>query len=122
MNHFLLVGLGGGFGSVLRYMISIFLPSAKNNFPIATFIVNLIGCFLIGLLIAFLKKNNFENKALESFLVIGFCGGFTTFSAFSKEAVLLFQQQQYGIFILYVLGSFIVCFLATMIGFMVFKN
>lgn len=122
MNQVLLVGLGGAFGSILRYAISIFLPSAKTGFPFATFLVNVLGSFLIGILLAYFQKNNIENNALNSFLVIGFCGGFTTFSTFSKESILLFQQQQYSMFLIYVFASILICFLATFAGFFVFKN
>lgn len=118
----LYIFLGGGLGSVLRYLFSILIQNTKHGFPFATFLVNVLGSFLIGILLAYFQKNNIENNPLTSFLVIGFCGGFTTFSTFSKESILLFQQQQYSMFLIYVFASILICFLATFIGFLAFKN
>ena len=88
------IGVGGAIGSVLRYLIAIFINKYwSSSFPFATFIINILGCFLIGFFIGFLEKHNLTDVNLKSFLIIGFCGGFTTFSAFSQENLSLFQNQ-----------------------------
>jgi CrcB protein len=90
----LYIALGGALGSVLRYLTTIFVSKYwSNHFPLATFIANVLGCFLIGLLIGFLEKNNLANSNLKWFLITGFCGGYTTFSAFGYENYSLFQSN-----------------------------
>ena len=92
----LLVALGGGIGSAFRYLTAIFVNKYfSGNFPLATFITNVLGCFLIGILMGYVLKNHMENAAIRWFLLVGFCGGYTTFSAFAFENVNLIQTQQY---------------------------
>jgi fluoride exporter len=97
------IAIGGAIGSVLRYLISIFVTKYwSNHFPLATFLTNVLGCFLIGFLIGFLDKNNMSNSNLKWFLITGFCGGFTTFSTFGSENFNLFQTQNTAIALLYI--------------------
>jgi fluoride exporter len=97
------IGLGGAIGSVLRYFTGVLVNKYwNNNFPIATFITNVLGCFLIGVLIGFLEKNYPENPNLKWFLITGFCGGFTTFSTFANENYNLFQNQNSALAFLYI--------------------
>lgn len=88
------IAIGGALGSVLRYLTTVLVSKYwSNHFPLATFIANVLGCFLIGLLIGILEKNNLANSNLKWFLITGFCGGYTTFSAFGYENYSLFQSN-----------------------------
>jgi fluoride exporter len=118
MKELSLVFIGGGIGSVLRYVISIWLQKGNSNFPWPTFLTNALGCFLIGLLYAFLSK---ENNAYKLLLVTGFCGGFTTFSAFSFEVIQYIEKQQWNLALLYIFLSLLVCLVACALGYFLFK-
>jgi CrcB protein len=93
MKQFLLVFLGGGLGSILRYYISKNLNAYYSNFYLGTFLVNIIGCFLIGILIGLSLKNNYISENQTLLLATGFCGGFTTFSTFALEGNLLLKES-----------------------------
>ena len=113
--NFLLVFIGGGLGSCLRYAISIFVKSKPDSFPWATFSANLISCFLIGLLIGQLSKGELsENQKL--LLMTGFCGGFSTFSTFGAEVLQLAKGGSLSIAICYVVASVILGSLLVFIG------
>lgn len=116
-KELLLVGIGGGAGSILRFLFGMYITNSSRSFPYATFAVNVIGALLIGLLIGYLQKPN-SLQVLSPILVVGFCGGFTTFSTFSKETVLLFQQQEWFLGFIYVILSLVCCFAATSFGFL----
>src|SRR5690554_333550 len=106
LYSYFLVALGGALGSVLRFGISGVLKS-ESSWPWPTFVVNVLGSILIGLLVAYLQvspKEAWRNELLY-FGVIGFCGGFTTFSAFSKELFYLLENQSVVLFLLYSIGS-----------------
>ncbi len=103
------IAIGGALGSVLRFLTSILVNKYwQSIFPMATFLVNIVGCFLIGFIISFFHKQNLLNSDLKWFLITGFCGGFTTFSAFGLENVRLLENQNLGLSLLYVLTSVIV--------------
>lgn len=122
IKNLVLVLLGGGFGSIARYLLSYFFT--KNNalsFPWATFIANSVGCLIIGLLFGYIQKNNLQNETLKLLLITGFCGGFTTFSTFSLENIQFIQNQNYNLAIIYTLASLLVGFLAVFIGFKLFN-
>lgn len=88
------IAIGGAIGSVLRYLTSILVTKYwSNQFPLATLITNVLGCFIIGVLIAILEKNNLGNSNLKWLLVTGFCGGYTTFSTFGYENYSLLQSN-----------------------------
>lgn len=117
MRAVLFVAIGGAAGSVLRYLTSVVVHKyVQSSFPWATFAVNAIGCLLIGLLMGFFIRHNVQDSNFKWLLVTGFCGGFTTFSAFAHENVALFQTQQYGTALLYTGASVILGMLAVWAG------
>ncbi|CAM3483712.1 Fluoride-specific ion channel FluC [Flavobacterium longum] len=117
MRAVLFVAIGGAAGSVLRYLSSVAVNKyVQSSFPWATFAVNIAGCFLIGLLMGFFMKQPAQDDGMKWLLVTGFCGGFTTFSAFAHENVALFQTQQYGTAFLYTALSVVLGMLAVWLG------
>ncbi|MCU7613445.1 fluoride efflux transporter CrcB [Chryseobacterium sp. GMJ5] len=115
MKNLFYIFIGGGFGSVMRYLLSNYTQKwwNINYFPMGTFLVNIIGCFLIGFLTSYFAKNDYYLKYL---LITGFCGGFTTFSAFSAENYSLWQNQHFGTLFIYVIMSVIAGFAAVFLG------
>ncbi len=111
MLNVLIVALGGAAGSVLRYLITIFPVSQKNGFPLKTFLINVLGSFVIGL-VAALASKNISNPKMTLFLKVGLCGGFTTFSSFALETEGLIEKGNAGTAFLYVALS-ILCGLAA---------
>jgi CrcB protein len=113
----LYIFLGGGIGSVCRYLLTLSVNRQLTTaFPTGTFVVNVTGCFLIGLLYGIAIRYSWFNAEWRLFLITGICGGYTTFSAFSYEAVGLIREGNYGYFLLYVAGSVVLGLLATMGG------
>ncbi len=103
IKSLLLVGLGSCLGGVLRYSISTFVKnSAGGVFPWGTLAVNLIGCFLFGVVCALFAKYPVQNSGLYLLLTTGVLGGFTTFSAFAHESVGLLQSGNVASFFCYV--------------------
>lgn len=116
MNAFLWVGLGGFVGSVGRYAVAVWLgPSEITRFPWATFAVNCIGCLLIGLLAGAFSRAPVP-EGVRLFLVTGVLGGFTTFSAFGLESLVLMRRGEVGIALTYILGSVFVGVAAIWLG------
>jgi CrcB protein len=118
LKQILLVGLGGGTGSILRFLASLLAAKTSNSFsfPVTTFVVNILGCLLIGLLVGISLKNNWLDVNMKLLLITGFCGGFTTFSTFSLENFQLYQAGNYVSLIAYTLASVLVGFAAVWIG------
>src|ERR1700733_6968142 len=117
MKGILYVGLGGGIGSICRYLVQRFAlfvyPAA---FPWGTFAVNIIGCFAIGLFWGITFKSFEENETWKLLLMTGLCGGFTTFSAFTLDSIGLLREQRLLLFALYVIASVVLGLLATYAG------
>jgi len=102
IRNILAVGAGSFVGGIARYLISLALKAAGKGFPWGTLLVNLAGCFLIGLLWGLLSRSSSDGSSWALFLTVGVCGGFTTFSTFSKEALMMLQAGNVGSFALYV--------------------
>ncbi len=116
MYKALLVASGGALGSVLRWYVGLLVARPDNLFPYHTLVVNVVGSFLMGLGLAWLLKSQ-SSDVLRLFLLTGFCGGFTTFSAFSMESLQLINSQQYSSFGLYILASIVLGGLAVFLGY-----
>lgn len=113
----LIIALGGAIGSAFRYLTHILLQKYYYSiFPLATFVVNILGCLLIGLFVGVIEKNELANSNLKWFLITGICGGFTTFSAFGFENYTLLQNNQYGLAFLYIGSSVVLGLLAVWMG------
>lgn len=120
MKQLLLVGLGGFIGSVLRFLISKLNHSSHFlSLPMGTLAVNIIGSLIIGLLIGISVKGNLISSDLKLFLMVGLCGGFTTFSTFSAENMLLLQNGQIMTALLYMILSIVLGLLAVLGGYLV---
>lgn len=116
MKAAILVFLGGGFGSVLRFLIGRWLNSSETGIPYGTFAANILGSLLIGLILGFAAKNNSLSESQTLLLATGFCGGFTTFSTFAYENHVFLKAGDFTSFALYTIGSFVVGFLAVFFG------
>ena len=103
--NILAVGFGGALGAVCRYLLGQVIPKLGSGFPLATFAVNLLGCFAIGLVVGIAGRNTDIDPRLVLFLQTGICGGFTTFSTFSLESLTLIEEGQITIGILYIVLS-----------------
>jgi CrcB protein len=103
MKQLLWVGIGGFLGSIARYKLGGFVlhRSEPWDFPLSTFVVNLLGCFAIGLLAALVEHHDFFSTAARLFLFTGILGGFTTFSAFAYEGTFLLRRSLPNVAVLY---------------------
>ncbi|HMV10652.1 MAG TPA: fluoride efflux transporter CrcB [Cyclobacteriaceae bacterium] len=117
MKQVLFVGLGGAAGSMLRYLTNVItLKYYSANFPLATFIVNVAGCFIAGLIFGSITQETAEAQNLKVLLITGFCGGFTTFSAFALENVRLMNSGNLSTAVLYTGLSIVAGLLAAWLG------
>ena len=120
LKNILIIGAGSFFGGVLRYIVSL-LVKYTGGFPWATFTVNLLGCLLIGVLWGIFSRCANASQQIVLFLSVGFCGGFTTFSTFSKESLQLIQSGNWLYFSLYVAGSILLGLLLVAVGYQIAK-
>ena len=116
MFQLLLVASGGVFGAVIRYSLSNFLKIFFNNSIYATLCINVLGSFLVGYLISLGYAKNISVNFIKYFLIIGFLGSFTTFSAFSYEVVELFLSKKITLSFFYIIFSVILCVLSAYLG------
>ena len=117
MKSFLLVFLGGGLGSALRYLVASAMNQYSKVLPFGTFTVNILGCLLIGIILGYTQRENTLTSNQTLLLATGFCGGFTTFSAFANENLELIKNGEIFNFSFYTIGSILVGVLAVFIGF-----
>ena len=95
IKNTLFIGCGSFLGGAARYLVSIAMKTVGKGFPWGTLVVNLVGCLFIGLLWGFFSKNSNESSSWALFMTVGICGGFTTFSTFSKEALMMLQAGNF---------------------------
>ena len=108
LRNLLIVGIGSFLGGMLRYLISLLMKNfCGQGFPWATLLVNLMGCFLIGLIFGLFSRFNGVNSLCCLLLTTGFCGGFTTFSSFANEGLQLLSSGNVWGFVFYVSASVI---------------
>ena len=122
MKQLILVFLGGGAGSVLRYLIGKTLNHTIPNFYLGTFLVNFLGCLLIGFILGLAAKNNLLTQNQTLLITAGFCGGFTTFSSFALEQYTFLKSGDIFNFILYTTCSILVGILAVALGFWISRT
>ncbi|WP_297087475.1 fluoride efflux transporter CrcB [uncultured Draconibacterium sp.] len=117
LRTILIVGTGGFIGSVMRYLVQVFVEKGlTSTFPWGTFIANMAGSFIIGIVFALAQKGNLLSAEWRMFLAVGICGGFTTFSSFAYNNLSMLKEQAYGQFILNVGGSLVFGLLAVYLG------
>lgn len=121
IKNAIIVGSGSFIGGVVRYLISFAMKGICNGFPWATLLVNLLGCFFIGLLWGFFSRTSVVDNNWQLFLMAGICGGFTTFSTFSKEALAMFQCCDYLCFAFYLGVSVIAGVALVALGYCIAK-
>lgn len=124
MPPFVIVAVGGALGSVARYLLSgwVLHHTVDWRFPLGTFLVNVLGCLIIGLLAGLAVKDEFFSSEARLFLFTGILGGFTTFSAFGLETFYLLRRTEYLVAGSYVLLSIIVGLIAIWCGFSVVSH
>ena len=117
LRNILIVGTGGFIGSVMRYLVQVFVEKGlATTFPWGTFIANIAGSFIIGIVFAFAEKGNLINSEWRLFLAVGICGGFTTFSSFAYNNLTMLKENSFGQLFLNVGGSLFFGILAVYLG------
>ena len=109
-------------GGALRYLISMLMKNeCASSFPVGTLIVNILGCFLIGIIYGFFVRYSTTSHMLCLLLTTGFCGGFTTFSTFANESLQMLQAGNVGGFVGYVAASLVLGILLVLFGYYLVK-
>ncbi|MFA5850232.1 MAG: fluoride efflux transporter CrcB [Bacteroidales bacterium] len=117
MRLLFIIGAGGFIGSVLRYLTSrLFQQLMVSSFPYGTLAVNIIGCFVLGVVYALAEKNAIVSDEMRLFLTVGICGGFTTFSTFANENMSFLRDGEFFQFALYASVSLLLGLIALYFG------
>jgi len=114
--HYLMVAAGGALGAMARYFFYTLALRLEQHAALATFSVNLLGAFLIGIMFVLLTEKAGMEPHLQNLLSIGFLGAFTTYSTYSLDALRMLQNGQIGMALVYLLGTMLVCLLAVWLG------
>ncbi len=113
----LLAGIGGFIGSITRYVTTVFVHKIfPTNFPLGTLIVNLVGCFLIGIILGLFEKGEVLSPEMRLMLSVGFCGGLTTFSTFTNDTINLINDREVLFLMLYMGVSIFLGISLTLLG------
>lgn len=121
MKQLLIVFIGGGTGSVARFLLSKWLNNPSSGLPYGTFLANVLGSFLIGIILGYFYKTNTISQNTMLLLATGFCGGFTTFSTFAYESHILLKNNDFLSFGLYGIASIVLGFAAVFLGMWITK-
>ncbi|MDX2250348.1 MAG: fluoride efflux transporter CrcB [Bacteroidia bacterium] len=120
MNEWLAVFIGGGIGSISRYAVSRWLGVTEGGFPIGTLTANLLSCLVLGLAWGYFTRHVEVPPTIKLLLLVGFCGGFSTFSTFSMETLKMFQTGNYLMAVGYIALSILLCILVIVLSLRVF--
>jgi len=112
----LYVGVGGFIGSILRYLIKIWVQGVGATFPIGTLVVNIIGSFCLGFIVSVMEYKEVLSEDTRLFLTVGLLGGFTTMSTFSYDSYRLLERKDLALFFMNVGGTIILTLLAVFLG------
>ena len=121
MSNFIWVAFGGAIGASLRFFSSSFIKTIYPNFPFSTLFVNILGSFIIGLLMNYLENKNISESFIRYFLIIGLLGSYTTFSTFSFDAVDLINNRKFLLSFFYIFLSVSSCILFAFLGYNINK-
>ena len=121
MSNFIWVAFGGAIGASLRFFSSSLIKFVYPNFPLSTLFVNILGSFIIGLLMSYLENKNISENFIRYFLIIGLLGSYTTFSTFSFDAVDLMNNRKFLLSLFYILISVSSCILFAFLGYNINK-
>ena len=122
MLNYIFVSAGAAIGGALRYGISTYIQkNISVIFPYGTLVVNILGSFILGLIMFYLNEKELIGSEFRLFLTVGFCGGFTTFSTFSYETLNLFSDSEFGLAIYNVFLNVVLCLLGIYLAYLISK-
>lgn len=121
MKNLIIIFMGGGLGSMARYMIARTVYLWSTAFPLGTLAVNVISCIVLGIFVGLANDRYIISPAWRLFVAVGFCGGFSTFSTFSYETMELFKTGQYLYGFTNIFGNLILCLASILCGLLIAK-